>query len=1023
MNKGLFFMRKINDFENPNLLHVNRETERSYSIPFLEKDGIPQKREESKLFQLLSGEWQFKYCENRSSESINFPNNFQTLSFDKIDVPSNWQMRGYGIPHYTNVNYPIPLNPPLVPDENPVGLYQREFEIPELWSQMEKFLVFEGVDSAFYCWVNGKFVGFSKGSHMISEFRITDFLITGKNLLQVKVFQWSDASYLEDQDFWRLSGIFRDVYLIAESTTYIRDLFIRTDLDKKYENAMLETDIELKNLGKNSSGIIEIKLLSKDNQTILKKETGFGIKSNAKSIIKIKNEISKPSLWNAETPNLYKLILTLRDKDNMELESKGFDVGFRKVEIKNSQLLINGKPVKLRGVNRHESHPENGHTVSVDDMIQDILIMKMHNINAVRTSHYINDPRWYELCNKYGIYLINEADLETHGFGYEAPDIPARNQLWKKAFVDRAKRMFERDKNHPCVIIWSLGNESGFGKNHHAMAEYIRSRDDRPIHYEGEHSAKPSDGGTVADIKSNMYPKVSTIIEIAKDKKDKRPYVMCEYAHAMGNGPGNLKEYWDAIWKYDKLIGGFVWEWCDHGIRQFKDGEEYFAYGGDFGDFPNDDKFCIDGMLFPDRKPHPCMLEYKKVLEPVRVEKYDFKKNSILIFNRYDFSDLSHLKTFYELVDEEGFVISAGQIELPPIAPREKKTCFLPPFPKLDDSRRLWLNISFRLKEKNLWSDKEYELAWAQFKIQNKNSDVKKISPVKTEKWNIQKKENYIELSNKNLSVLIDEEFGKIISISFNGEKIIEEGPKANFWRAPTDNDDNWKFGERIGQKWKAAGFDRLIRKNISSDIKNTADGEFILKTKYFLAAKSLKPAFECSTDFHFLNGGEILINHRTKPDKNLPPLPRIGFEFVLSEGFNTVEWFGRGPHENYDDRKESAKFAKYRSSVKDLFVNYIHPQENGNRADVKILSLFNKNGVKISFIGKPNFNFSARNCSLKNLTDAKHTYDLIMENKTYLYIDKLQSGLGSASCGPGPLEEYLIKPVPANFAFVLMIE
>ena len=1022
--RGRIFMKKLNDWENPNLLHINREEARAYSIPFLKDKGTSvQEREKSQLFKLLSGKWDFKYCKNHDPESELFPLLDESVKFDNIDVPSNWQMKGYGKPHYTNVRYPIPLTPPLVPDENPVGLYKRSFEIPEEWSNRELFLIFEGVDSAFYCWINGKFVGFSKGSHMPSEFRITDFISSGKNIIQVKVLQWSDASYLEDQDFWRLSGIFRDVYLIAESKTYIRDVFIKTDLDKKYQNATIKTEIELKNLDRDFEGLIELELIDEKNSILFQQKIeNIKIQKAKKKKITFENEVNKPALWNAETPNLYKLIITLRNLNGVECESKSFDVGFRKIEIKNSTLLLNGKPIKLKGVNRHESHPDTGHSVSTNGMLKDILLMKTHNINAVRTSHYINDPRWYELCNKYGIYLINEADLETHGFGYDEPDIPARNPLWKKAFIDRAKRMFKRDKNHPSVIIWSLGNESGFGKNHHAMANYIRSRDSRPIHYEGEHSEKPGDGGPVADIRSNMYPTVQKIIEIAKDKKDKRPYFMCEYAHAMGNSPGNLKEYWNAIWNHDKLIGGCVWEWCDHGIRQYKNGIEFFAYGGDFGDFPNDSKFCIDGMVFPDRIPHPCLIEYKKIIEPVRIEDFNLKDFSISILNRYDFSDLSHLEASYAIIDENSNEIESANFDLPQILPKERKKCKIAIKNNISKDKNLWLNISLKLKAKTPWAEKGHEVAWAQFEI-SKPKIPNIIIPENKTKWALQKNNHIFDLSFENLLITIDKKNAQLSSISIDGINILNKNPKPNFWRAPTDNDDNWLFGERLGQKWIQSGLDKLIPKILSSELKEIKDGKFSFETKYLLAAKSMKPAFECKTTYNFLQGGLILVEHQIKPNKNLPPLPRIGFEFVLNKGFTNIVWFGRGPHENYDDRKESAKFAKYSYHIDDLFVNYIHPQENGNRCDVRNMKIHNQDGIELIFIGKDSFNFSARRCSLENLTEAKHTYDIKMEDLTYLYIDKKQCGLGSASCGPGPLEEYLIKPVPTNFSFYMTVK
>lgn len=1015
----------VNDWENLDLMHINREPSRAYSVPFADiSSAVKGQREASSKFKLLSGEWNFKYCRNILEVPENFPQGIKKSDFGKIPVPSNWQMHGHGIPQYTNVNYPIPVDPPRVPQENPIGLYVREFEISQEWSKQQTFLVFEGVDSAFYVWVNSKKVGFSKGSHMTSEFRISDFLKAGKNTIAVQVFQWSDASYLEDQDFWRLSGIFRDLYLISTGNTHIRDVFVKTDLDTKCQNAELKIELSIKNSGSSEvAGIRAEAVLLDVKQELAKLEIAndFAVSAGREKIFKKSVTVEKPKLWNAEEPSLYTLLVFLKNKKDEVLDIRRFDVGFRKVEIKDSQLFLNGKSILLRGVNRHESHPDTGHAVTVGNMIEDILIMKRHNINAVRTSHYINDPRWYELCNRYGLYLVDEADLETHGFGYEAKDIPARVPEFKKAFVDRAERMVERDKNHPSVIIWSLGNESGFGKNHHAMADWIRNRDQsRPIHYEGENSGKEGDGGPVSDMKSRMYTDVKSLIENANDEKDKRPFFLCEYAHAMGNSPGNLKEYWDAIWAHKKLIGGCVWEWCDHGIRTKNEkGQEYFAYGGDFGDFPNDSKFCIDGMVFPDRKLHPAIIEYKKIIEPVRVEKFDPATGKILIFNRNDFASLDNLEAEWELFEGDK-KISGGKLQLPHIPARGKVQVTLPVKVAKSETNSKWLNISFKLKESSMWAKKGHENSWAQFEIPPKKAVSANLRISQKSKLKISQTKNIITVSGDGFSVVIDESYGKIISLSAGKTRILESGPAANFFRAPTDNDDNWLFGEKFGMKWIDHGFNRLLTRILSIELKVTKQGNAIFEVEYNLAAKSFRPAFQCKTSYEIFLSGDIMINHSVIPSKDLPVLPRIGFEMILPEGFENVEWFGRGPHENYDDRKESAKFAKYAGTVQEQFVNYVHPQENGNKCDVRWAAITNKTGEGICISGMPDFNFSIRHYSQQNLTEARHTTDLVREKRTYLYVDYRQSGLGSASCGPIPLDEYLIKPEPAKFAFLM---
>jgi beta-galactosidase/beta-glucuronidase len=1016
------YPKSINDWENLDLMHRNREKPRAYSVPFhSKKSAIEGDRTISEMFRSLNGTWKFKYLKSHIEVPEDFPDKI-SVDYDNIPVPSNWQMHGYGIPHYTNVKYPFPIDPPRVPDDNPVGLYFREFEIPEDWTKGEIFLVFEGVDSAFYVWINSNMAGYSQGSHMTSEFRITDFLKKGRNSIAVQVFQWSDASYLEDQDFWRLSGIFRDTYLIFTPKIYIRDVFIKSNLDKSFLNAAIDFEIEVTGISKEKSLELTLDAELYDHTGKIAAQHSINVDSTGEK--KITTGVEMPiMLWNAETPNLYTALVILKDKKGEIIDIRRFNAGFRKIEISGGKLLLNGKPILIRGVNRHESNPDTGHAVTVENMIEDIILIKRNNINAVRTSHYINDPRWYELCDKFGIYLIDEADLETHGFGYDDDDIPARVPLFKKAFLDRAERMIERDKNHPSVIIWSLGNESGFGKNHHAMADLIRKRDkSRPIHYERENSEKPGDGGPVADIKSNMYPTVESIIKIANDKSDPRPYIMCEYAHAMGNSPGNLKEYWDAIRAHKKLIGGCVWEWCDHGVRmKDKTGREWFAYGGDFGDEPNDAKFCIDGMVFPDRQPHPALFEYKKVLEPVFVKEQDISKGLFSVENRYDFISLDHLKAeWFFFCDEE--LVDFGTLDIPKIAPAQNAIIKIPfdRAKKIPDSTHKILNISFKLKEKCAWAKSGYEMAWAQFIIQSKTKDKINFNISGKHKLDLKKTGKIITVSGNSFQLSIDEFYGKIISLSFKGTELFEKGPEANFWRAPTDNDDNWRFGERVGNKWIEAGFDRLVPKMLGCEFRKISPDTAVFLAEYNLAAKAMKPAFNCLTEYKIHSSGTIIINHSVRPAKNLPRLPRSGFKFTMPEGFRRVEWFGRGPHENYCDRKESAKIAIFAGKVMEQHVPYIHPQENGNKSDTRWAAFANSKADGLMVIGLPVFEFSAHHYSLENLTSARHTTDLVFENKTFVYIDYKQSGLGSASCGPGPLEKYTIKPEPHKFKFIL---
>ena len=625
----------FNDWENLSVLHHNREAPHATLVPYpdeaaaLAGDGhgsacaplsaLP-------LIQLLNGYWRFKYLPSPRDVPEGFEKPEDAAEgWDAIPVPSCWQMLGYGKPNYTNVHYPYPVDPPRVPQENPVGLYRRTFSVPEGWDGKRVFLTFEGVCSAFYVWVNGKRAGFSKGSHMPAEFDVTRCVRTGENLLAVQVFQWSDGSYLEDQDMWRLNGIFRDVRLTARPEVFVRDVEARALLDERCGHGRLEAVLSLRNSGSRKSKALcaAVSLLDPLGRVVEKArlELRAGVAAGREATLTGRLRVDAPLLWSAEAPNLYTLLVSLYGEDGAVTEVIRQNVGFRRVEIKGGVFQFNGVPIKLQGVNRHDTHPDLGYAVSLESMIQDITLMKRHNVNAVRTSHYPNDPRWLDLCDRFGLYVVDEADLEAHGFGYEAPLIPARMPEFRTAFLDRAMRMVERDKNHPSIMMWSLGNEAGYGPNHVAMADWIRRRDPaRLIHYEGERHHPEPRPAPVGDVASTMYPTVAELQAEGEKRGDPRPFFMCEYAHAMGNGPGNLREYWETIRAHPRLMGGCVWEWVDHSIRRrTAAGGEWFAYGGDFGDEPNDGNFCIDGLCFPDRIPHTGLIEYKKIIEPVAV--------------------------------------------------------------------------------------------------------------------------------------------------------------------------------------------------------------------------------------------------------------------------------------------------------------------------------------------------------------------------------------------------------------------
>jgi len=634
------------DWETQHVLERNRLEGRAFFIPYAdEANALTYERGNSCAFQLLNGVWKFYYgLAPGLTPAPFYEESFNVSDWDDIPVPSSWQFQGYGKPHYTNIVYPFPVDPPHVPSENPTGCYRRDFTISEAWSNQRVVLRFEGVDSAFHVWVNGQPVGYSQGSRLPSEFDITEQVRTGANSVAVRVYQWSDGSYIEDQDMWWLSGIFRDVYLVATPRVHMRDIAVRTELNAHDQGAILKVSTKLSNLTDSAVNghSVELRLLDAQRRPVADVQANetFAIDADGQAALMFEMRVDRPEKWSAESPYLYHLLTTVKDEQGEVLQVIPIRVGFRSVELKGGNFLVNGVPIMLKGVNRHDHHPELGKAVPLQWMIDDVLLMKRHNINAVRTSHYPNDPRFYDLCDEYGLYVIDEADLECHGFGYTADaNWLSDNSEWEKAYVDRMERMIERDKNHPSIIMWSLGNESFFGRNHEAMAARARFMDPtRLIHYEGDRDAK------VADVFSTMYSSVEAMAELGARTDLDKPHILCEYAHAMGNGPGGLKEYWETFYAHKRLQGGFVWEWLDHGIPQHaKNGQKYFAYGGDFGDQPNDGNFVIDGLVMPDRTPSPGLIEYKKVIEPVKVEEVNLSAGQVKVTNRYDFISLDHL--------------------------------------------------------------------------------------------------------------------------------------------------------------------------------------------------------------------------------------------------------------------------------------------------------------------------------------------------------------------------------------------
>lgn len=1010
MSPELFDTR--HDWENPSFLAANRETAHASSTSLSTSEatvlGVSLTNDN---FISLNGYWKFNYCTSPAVIPIDFfATDFDDSTWASLPVPANWQIHGYGTPMYLNVAYPFPVDPPNVPAENPVGCYRRTFTLPSQWDGKEIFLTFNGVDSAFYLWVNGCKIGYSQGSHMPAEFRITNYLHTGENSISVQVFQWSDASYLEAQDKWRMSGIFRDVELHATPAIHIRDFTTTTELDADYNHATLHLQAIIRNYQRNSSGKISMTaiLSTNDNNIVAQQDfpTIDEIPVEQECALQIAIPVSKPAQWSAEAPYLYSLLLILRDETGKILEVQKTLVGFRKVEIKDGQMLVNGKPIKIHGVNRHDFNPETGAAVSQSAMQRDIIIMKQHNINAVRTSHYPNDSHWLDLCDQYGLYVIDEADLETHGMCLSSRWNSFSSETdWREAYLDRARRMVERDKNHPCIIIWSLGNESNYGSNHDAMAAWIRAKDpSRFIHYEGAQNAP------LVDIYSQMYPKVSVVEMICQDPDETRPYFMCEFGHAMGNASGNLAEYWAAVRRYPNFLGGCIWEWADHGItRKNNAGEEFFAYGGDFDDDPNDGSFCIDGLTSPDRKPHTSLQEYKKIIEPIAIEARDLLHGELSISNLHDHCDLSYLQGHWQLC-EDSKIIAQGVLPVLTTPARNEELVKLPyQLPSARAGAEYWLNFSFVTRETSLWAPRGYEVATAQLKIP---LSAPKISLTISAMPDIHLAENdgVFAITGTDFQLLFEQQTGTIIRWKYQGIPLLEHGPLLNIWRAPTDND------KAMSMEWQRLRFAHLCQRLSNLRIRrlNSQMLQIIIDAR--IGPATFDPYFDCCFCYSIYGSGDVLLHTHIKPLTSLPALPRIGFKLKLAAGFNQLRWYGRGPQESYIDRHQSALVGEYHGTIDEQFEPYIRPQETGNKHQTRWATILNNQGSGLFFSGMPCIDFSAHHYLLENLTNARHRYELQQIAETMLYLDYRQRGIGNASCGPEVLEQYELLAKEIDF-------
>ncbi|HEX2948763.1 MAG TPA: glycoside hydrolase family 2 TIM barrel-domain containing protein, partial [Armatimonadota bacterium] len=787
------------DWENPALLERNRAAAHATLMPYPNlARALAGNRYASPFCQLLNGSWKFHWASTPQNARTAMAAGQDTASWDDIPVPSHWQLHGYGIPVYTNIQYPFPPTPPHVPDEtNEVGTYFRTFTLPAEWQHRQTHLVFEGVDSAFYVWINGAEVGFSKGSRLPAEFNITPYLHNGENTILVQVFRWSDGTYLEDQDMWWLSGIFRDVYLYSTPPVHMRDFAVRTDFDAEYHDAELLLDIDVTHFGQDTVNdlCVDAALYDAYHQVVFHTPVGqpFQLTAEGQHTLHFQQSVSAPQQWSAEQPHLYTLVLTLQLAGET-IEYLSQQVGFRKVEIRDGQLFINGVSVKLRGVNRHEFHPEMGRAITEEVMLQDIRLLKQHNINAVRTAHYPNHPRWYELCNSYGLYLFDEVDLETHG----VMDLLTKDPQWEAAYTDRAQRTVLRDRNHPAVIVWSLGNESGYGANIDTMAAWIRNTDDtRFISYYHAQSEP------VVDIVGMHYSPIPAVEAMVRDEASGRPILLEEYAHSMGNAVGNLREYWDTIDSHQRLIGGFIWEWLDHGLKRLSaDGTVWYAYGGDFGDEPNDGTFCLDGLLLPDRTPKPSLAEVKKVFQPIIIRTLDARNGVVEIKNRYAFSATTHLRTYWTLLaDGQGVAEGELSVDLPAGA---RQTFHIPC--NVDTPQagvEYVMSIRLLLRDETAWAPAGHCVAWEQYVVPN-TTTTHSAQLTQTAPLALAADTDELHITGNDFQVTMNKRLGTLTHWQTNGHNLLCQGPLLNVWRAPLDNDMPYR------EQWLAAGLDDL---------------------------------------------------------------------------------------------------------------------------------------------------------------------------------------------------------------------
>ncbi|MDR2043990.1 MAG: DUF4981 domain-containing protein [Clostridium sp.] len=989
------------DWQDPTFLQKGREKERAYFIPYHDlATALQDKKEQSRNYKLLNGVWAFQYYEK-------FYDMPEVIGqWESIPVPSNWQMYGYDKPYYTNVNYPHPVDPPYVPDDNPCGVYQTVFRIEEGWAEKETYLVLEGVNSCFYLYVNGAEIGYSQCSHLPAEFHITPFLRQGDNRLMVKVLKWCDGSYLEDQDFFRLSGIFRDVYLLSRSKTHIRDLEIHTDLSSV--TARIQIGGRRENSGETPVW-----------GSLFDGETLIGKKPAVNGLVAF--TVDHPKLWTAETPNLYTMILETKE------EFLPIPVGFRTIATSGrGELLINGTAVKLKGVNHHDTHPLNGHVMSIEDLRKDLAAMKRLNINTIRTSHYPPTSEFLKLCSQYGFYVVDEADIEMHGFvskatGWEykayAKDWLTDHPLWEEALLERIRRMVERDKNHPCIIMWSLGNESGYGSHYDKMCEWIKSRDQiRLIHNE---RAGMVGHPPCVDVVSDMYRQVQALEEEGKSG-DSRPYFLCEYSHAMGNGPGDVKDYMDVFYRYPRLIGGCIWEWADHTV--VRDGRCY--YGGDFGEATHDGNFCVDGLVFADRSLKAGSLEAKAAYQYMAAEFVDGTRGEVEVTNLHDFTNLKEFR-FQWALKKDGETEEQGELILD-LEPHRSQRILLAY--RLPASCGLGCHLDLALVTRRGcgWAESGYETAMVQLALPQVPIDKwfyradREEPKAAGELLRVDETKDLLEIvCGDGNGYRFDKNRGRLLGIRRKGRELLAEGAKITAWRAPTDNDRHIKhrwglFTDNISG-WN---INRLFHKRYRMEWEEREEGSVAVQVTGSLSGVAREPFARYEACYTMDSYGYLTIEIDVKIHENCIWLPRFGFEFVLPEEMEQIEYFGKGPYENYSDMCHHVKTGKFHSTAAGEYVPYVMPQEHGNHTGVKYLKVREEQGLALEFYSEHGFECNVSHYDAEQLTEALHSHELERGKHTIVRVDYKVSGIGSHSCGPELMEKYRFSEKEFHFSF-----